>query len=114
MNVVTTNIRVPAFFYHLYNKLKNNLLFRKFAEQIQKPFGLRYNPYTQSVEVLSNEKKITALVSELRGDLCIVNNALKKISARDSTLDVERIASLLQTGLAWENGDIDEEEPENH
>lgn len=74
-------------------------IFRKFAEQIQRPFGIRYNPYTQSVEVLSNAQKITALVSELRGDLCIVNNALKKISARDSTLDVDSIANLLQTGL---------------
>lgn len=64
--------------------------------------------------MLSNEKKITALVSELRGDLCIVNNALKKISARDSTLDVERIAGLLQTGLAWENGELEENEIENN
>lgn len=82
-----------------------SFIFRTFAEQIQRPFGLRYNPYTQSVEVLSNAQKITAVVSELRGDLCIVNSALKKISARDSTLDVNRIATLLQTGLALENVD---------
>lgn len=72
---------------------------RKYAEQIQKPFGVRYNPYTQSVEVLSNAKKITALVSELRGDLCLVNSALRKISARDSTLDVSEIANLLHADL---------------
>lgn len=72
---------------------------RKFAEQIQRPFGVRYNPYTQSVEVLSNAQKITALVSELRGDLCIVNNALKKIGARDNNLDVEKIAKLLHSGF---------------
>ncbi|KRT81732.1 hypothetical protein AMK59_5586, partial [Oryctes borbonicus] len=76
---------------------------RKYAEQIQRPFGIRYNPYTQSVDILSNAQKITALVSELRGDLCIVNSALKKISARDSNLDVERISSLLQTGLDGSN-----------
>lgn len=79
------------------------MVFRTFAEQIQRPFGLRYNPYTHCVEVLSNAQKITAVVSELRGDLCIVNSALKKISARDSTLDVNRIANLLQTGLAVQN-----------
>lgn len=79
--------------------------YRKFAEQIQRPFGLRYNPYTQSVEVLSNAQKITAVVSELRGDLCIVNNALKKISAKDSSLDVNRIATLLQKGLITESVD---------
>lgn len=49
---------------------------------IQRPFGVRYNPYTQSVEILSNVEKIAALVSELRGDLCIVRNALEKIHVR--------------------------------
>ncbi|XP_065171266.1 tryptophan 5-hydroxylase 1-like isoform X2 [Atheta coriaria] len=77
---------------------------RTFAGTIQRPFGIRYNPYTQSVEVLSNAQKITALVSELRGDLCIVNDALKKISARDSTLDVDKIANLLQVGLNTTDG----------
>ncbi|GBP02189.1 Tryptophan 5-hydroxylase [Eumeta japonica] len=72
---------------------------RAFAESIQRPFGVRYNPYTQSVEVLSNAQKITALVRELRGDICIVSSAIKKISAKDSTLDVETIATMLHTGL---------------
>jgi Biopterin-dependent aromatic amino acid hydroxylase. len=60
---------------------------REFAGTIQRPFGVRYNPYTQSVEVLSNSEKIAALVSELRGDLCIVRNALKKIHAREETVE---------------------------
>lgn len=60
---------------------------REFAGSIQRPFGVRYNPYTQSVEVLSNSEKIAALVSELRGDLCIVRNALKKIHAREETVE---------------------------
>ncbi|XP_032527764.1 tryptophan 5-hydroxylase 1 [Danaus plexippus] len=72
---------------------------RAFADSIQRPFGVRYNPYTQSVEVLSNAQKITALVRELRGDICIVSSAIKKISAQDSTLDVETIANMLHTGL---------------
>ncbi|XP_023289684.1 tryptophan 5-hydroxylase 1 isoform X2 [Orussus abietinus] len=72
---------------------------RAFANQIQRPFGLRYNPYTQSVEVLTDAQKITALVSELRGDLCIVSNALKKIHEQDESVDVERITSLLTRGI---------------
>lgn len=72
---------------------------RSFADSIQRPFGVRYNPYTQSVDILSNAQKITALVRELRGDICIVSSAIKKISAQDSTLDVETIANMLHTGL---------------
>ena len=74
-------------------------LFRAFANQIQRPFGLRYNPYTQSVEVLTDAQKITAVVSELRGDLCIVSNALRKIHEQDDTVDVERITNLLTQGI---------------
>lgn len=60
---------------------------------------VRYNPYTQSVEVLSNAKKITAVVSELRGDLSIVSSALKKISALDENLDVDSLSNMLLQGI---------------
>ncbi|CAD7083205.1 unnamed protein product [Hermetia illucens] len=72
---------------------------RTFADSIQRPFGVRYNPYTQSVDVLSNAKKITAVVSELRGDLSLVCSALKKVSAMDENLDVDGIVNLLQTSV---------------
>lgn len=75
------------------------LFTRAFANQIQRSFAIRYNPYTQSVEVLTDAQKITAVVSELRGDLCIVSNALKKIHEQDDTVDVERITSLLTHGI---------------
>ncbi|XP_035218188.1 tryptophan 5-hydroxylase 1-like [Stegodyphus dumicola] len=55
---------------------------REFASTIKRPFGLRYNPYTQTVEILSNTRKIANLVSELKGDLCVVTAALKKIRGR--------------------------------
>ncbi|XP_060535069.1 tryptophan 5-hydroxylase 1 [Cylas formicarius] len=94
---IITDYQLGYWYTDSFEEAKEKM--RKFAEEIQRPFGIRYNPYTQSVEVLSNAQKITAVVSELRGDLCIVNSALKKISARDSTLDVNKIANLLQTGL---------------
>ncbi|XP_011499128.1 PREDICTED: tryptophan 5-hydroxylase 1 [Ceratosolen solmsi marchali] len=72
---------------------------RQFAGQIKRPFGLRYNPYTQSVEVLTDAQKITAVVTELRGDLCIVSNALRKIHEQDESVNVERITSLLTQGI---------------
>jgi len=60
---------------------------------------VRFNPYTQSVDVLSSAEKIAALVSELRGDMCIVNCALKLIQEQDHTVDVEQITNLLHRGL---------------
>ncbi|XP_034657827.1 tryptophan 5-hydroxylase 1 [Drosophila subobscura] len=77
---------------------------RAFADSIQRPFGVRYNPYTMSVEVLSNAQKITAVVSELKGDLSIVCSALRKISATDDNLDVECIANMLHNSLNVRGG----------
>lgn len=72
---------------------------RAFAETIQRPFGVRYNPYTQSVEVLSNAQKITALISELKGDISIVSSALRKISATDMELDVNKLTQMLTPSM---------------
>ncbi|KAF5278129.1 hypothetical protein FQR65_LT03645 [Abscondita terminalis] len=80
---------------------------RKFAEEIQRPFGVRYNPYTQSIEVLSNASKISDLVSELRGDLCIINGALKKIGVIDSSIDLAGLAHYLRSGLNTSVSDED-------
>lgn len=89
------------YFMHCLNSdvVATSVNCRTFAGRIQRPFGVRYNPYTQSIEVLSNSQKIAALVSELRGDLCIVSNALRKIHEHDETVDVEGITSLLHSGI---------------
>lgn len=49
--------------------------------------------------MLSNAQKITAFVSELKGDLSLVCQAMRKISANDEQLDVDSIANMLQTTL---------------
>lgn len=42
-----------------------------------------------SIEILSNTAKIMNLVSELKGDLCIITNALEKIKKDDKKIDEE-------------------------
>jgi tryptophan 5-monooxygenase len=87
-----------AYFYtDSFEEAKEKL--REFAGSIQRPFMVRYNPYTQSVEILSNAKRITAVVSELRGDLSIVSSALRKISALDENLDVDSLSNMLLQGI---------------
>ena len=53
--------------------------FRQFAGTIKRPFAVRYNPYTQSLDVLDNTRLIATVVSELKGDLCIVSDALRRL-----------------------------------
>ena len=40
---------------------------------------MRYNPYNQTIEILSNAKQVSNIVSDLKGDICIVFDALKKL-----------------------------------
>ena len=47
-------------------------------------FCLRYNPYTQTVEVLNNSDKILDMAKELKGDLAIVASALRKVNKREA------------------------------
>lgn len=55
------------------------LFLREFASTIKRPFGVRYNPCTQSVQILSNTKKIIDFVIEPKGDLSTVTSGLQKI-----------------------------------
>nr|BBI36953.1 tryptophan hydroxylase 1 [Etmopterus molleri] len=53
---------------------------REFVKTIKRPFSLRYNPYTQSVEVLKDTKSITNVVKELRQELNIISDALNRMN----------------------------------
>ena len=49
------------------------------AASIKKPFELRYNPYTQSVQALSSSGKIMDIAKELKGDVFLIANAIRKM-----------------------------------
>ena len=72
---------------------------RDIANSIQRPFSVRFNPYTQTVDVLNNQDKILDMAKELRGDLCIVANALKKVQENDGEADAEFMTNFLTAGL---------------
>ncbi|KAK1789706.1 hypothetical protein P4O66_015596, partial [Electrophorus voltai] len=52
---------------------------REFAKTIKRPFTVRYNPYTQSVDVLKDTPSISSVVEELRHELDIVGDALSRL-----------------------------------
>ncbi|XP_062402907.1 tryptophan 5-hydroxylase 1a [Sardina pilchardus] len=53
---------------------------REFAKTIKRPFTVRYNPYTQSVDVLKDTMSINSVVEELRHELDIVGDALSRLN----------------------------------
>ncbi|CAM1302652.1 Trh (predicted) [Pycnogonum litorale] len=78
---VITTFQDVYFYSDSFEDAKERM--REFASKVKRPFGIRYNPYTMTVEVLSNTQKIASIVSELKGDLCIISNALQKIRGHD-------------------------------
>ena len=73
---------------------------RDIANNVQRPFGVRYNPYTQTVDVLNNQDKILDMAKELRGDLCIVATAIKKVQEREGEeVDPDFMTNFLTAGL---------------
>ena len=66
----------------LNQALNPDLYCRSLASSIKKPFEVRYNPYTQTVQVLSTTGKIMDIAKELKGDVFLIANAMRKIQVK--------------------------------
>nr|XP_056702546.1 phenylalanine-4-hydroxylase [Euleptes europaea] len=60
-----------------FNDAKQKL--RKYASTIPRPFSVRYNPYTQRIEVLDNAKQLKNLADSISNEMGLLCNALQKI-----------------------------------
>jgi phenylalanine-4-hydroxylase len=47
-----------------------------YAKTLKRPFSVRYNPYTQNIEVLDSKDKILQFATTLRNDMDILTDAL--------------------------------------
>ncbi|XP_037961132.1 protein henna [Teleopsis dalmanni] len=51
----------------------------KFANSIPRPFGVRYNAYTQSIEVLDSKHQVSNLMNIIHCEFQILQNAVEKL-----------------------------------
>jgi len=49
------------------------------CEKIDRPFAVRYNPYTQSVEVMDTKEKVINLTSDVQGEISILREAFNRL-----------------------------------
>jgi len=54
---------------------------RQYAATIPRPFSVRYNPYTQSVEVINTKQQIVNLTRDIKGDLSLLEDAIAKVNS---------------------------------
>lgn len=60
----------------IHNKFDVN---RKFAQTIPRDFGVRYNPYTQSIDILDSARQIRVLMREVHQEMELLLNAMDKL-----------------------------------
>nr|XP_057934825.1 tryptophan 5-hydroxylase 1-like isoform X2 [Doryrhamphus excisus] len=53
---------------------------REFAKTIARPFAIRYNPYTQSVDVLRDVGSLSSMLKDVRHELDTVEDALHRLN----------------------------------
>jgi archaellum component FlaC len=53
--------------------------FRRWVATMSRPFEVRFNPHTQTVEVLDSVERLESAVSQLNIELTHVTNALNKM-----------------------------------
>ncbi|XP_033101669.1 tryptophan 5-hydroxylase 1-like [Anneissia japonica] len=56
---------------------------REYACTIRRPFTVRYDPYTQSIDVLTSTTQVATIIDDLKSDLYVLCKALKKMETAD-------------------------------
>lgn len=64
---------------------KKNIFFkfcRAYAQTIKKPMDLRYDPYTQSIQILDSHRTIHGVIEEVKDQLNSLYTVLNKLNKR--------------------------------
>ncbi|CAI5442751.1 unnamed protein product [Caenorhabditis angaria] len=72
-----TTFQIAYFYTRNFEEAQQKL--RMFTNNMKRPFIVRYNPYTESVEVLNNPRAIMLAVNSLRSDINLLAGALHYI-----------------------------------
>ncbi|KAI5945334.1 tryptophan 5-hydroxylase 1 [Manis javanica] len=80
---VITTFQDVYFISESFEEAKEKM--REFTKTIKRPFGVKYNPYTQSIQILKDTKSITSAMNELQHELHVVSDALAQVSRQPST-----------------------------
>ncbi|PVU92523.1 hypothetical protein BB561_003762 [Smittium simulii] len=71
----------PVYFVAESFKSATNLV-RQFAATIDRKFDVRYNPYTETIEVLDNKNKINQFALEIKNNMQILTSALLRTASQ--------------------------------
>lgn len=61
-------------------------MFRKFAQKIPRKFGVRYNPYTQRIEVIERKEQILNVLKQVKSTKLFAHSIFTDIKKNLATL----------------------------
>ncbi|KRZ06101.1 putative phenylalanine-4-hydroxylase 1, partial [Trichinella zimbabwensis] len=73
-----TSYQPKYFLAQSFEHAKEQLI--KWASAISRPFNIRYDPYTQRIQILDNTEILNHVVHDVRNDLQLVESTLMKLS----------------------------------
>uniref|UniRef100_A0AAU7P3Q9 phenylalanine 4-monooxygenase n=1 Tax=Callistoctopus minor TaxID=515824 RepID=A0AAU7P3Q9_CALMC len=59
---------------------------RDYARTIPKPLTVRYNPYTQALEMVDNKDRILNICKSIQSDISLLEDAIQKVDPRTKSL----------------------------
>ena len=67
--------------YYVVENLESckDLIKRFTMNKLERPFTLKYNPYTNSVDVIDSEEKIISIANSVQNNLDLIKSALGKL-----------------------------------
>jgi len=72
-----TTFQAAYFYTRNFEEAQQKL--RTFTNSMNRPFVVRYNPYTECVEVLNNKRSLMLAVNQLRSDINLLASSLHNI-----------------------------------
>ena len=68
---------------------------REFARTIPRPFSVRYNPYTQSIEVVKDKGSMDKVLNDIRYELDVLQDAIGKQATWNEKREGDYIQQIL-------------------
>lgn len=56
------------------------IFYREFAKSIPRPFSVRYNPYTESIEVIKDKPSVQKLINDIKYSVDVLQGAMNKLN----------------------------------
>jgi phenylalanine-4-hydroxylase len=68
--------------HEILAEFSRHLQMRAFGRSLSRPFSIRYNPYTESVEIINSLNELNQLSKSIKADMDVLVNAMEHISNR--------------------------------